>query len=192
MSIEIPPLYHISFNRHLPLVMNPRQPWGSEVEPTEEELKNEKPPDPDAWIFAEFQTPRVSFSPSLFKCVQAVYANTHQLFESKRGLKEGLEFAVYRHDLRTKSRIMTPDELSKKRLVWDAHITQEYCFLDPVSIYFCGTVIVRLTEAVVGMKVYPFNDKSMKTIKSNVPDGDELAFRQTLGFRGKKFAIQFF
>lgn len=190
MSRDIPPLYHISFNRKLPLTLDPREPWGSEIEPTEDDPNKKE--DPDAWIFAEFQTPRISFSPTILHCVQAVYANTHQLFESPRGLKEGLEFAVYRHDPRKRSRIMFPEDLSNKRLVWDAHITQEHCFLDPVSVYYCGNIIARLNGSIRGMQVHPFNDKSMKTIKSNVPDGDDLTFKQTVRLKDEKYRIKFF
>lgn len=189
MSRDIPPLYHISFDRHLPLVMTPREPWGSEIEPTEDQKEKN---DPDDWIFAEFRTPRVSFSPTILHCVQAVYANTHQLFQSARGLKEGLEFAVYRHDPRKRSRIMFPEDLCAKRAVWDAHITQEYCFLDPVTVYYCGNIIAKLKGPIKGMQVHPFNDKSMKTIQSNVPDGDDLIFSQSVRLKGDKYRVQFF
>lgn len=49
---------------------------------------------------------------------------------------------------------------------------------DPVAIYYCGNIIARLKDPIKGMQVHPFNDKSMKTIQSNVPDGDELIFSQ--------------
>jgi hypothetical protein len=188
---DIPPLYHISFNRKLPLTLVPREPWGSELQPDESQPQD-IPTDPDSWIFAEFQTPRVSFSPSLFHCVQAVYANTHHLFESPRGMKEGLEFAVYRHDPRSRARIMFPEDLSKQKAVWDAHITQEHCFLDPVQVYYCGTFVARLLNGVNGFDVHPFNDKSMKAVRSKVPTADDLSFKQTLRLRGDKYQLKFF
>ena len=188
---DIPPLFHISFNRKLPLTLTPREPWGSELQP-DESTPQEKQTDPDAWIFAEFQTPRVSFAPSIFHCVQAVYPNTHQLFQSPRGLKEGLEFAVYRADPRTKGRILTPEDLCKKRAVWDAHITHEYCYLDPVSIYYCGNVVARLLNGISGFDIYPFNDKSMKAIKSVIPTADDISFKQTIRLRGDKYKLKFF
>jgi hypothetical protein len=191
MMRDIPSLYHISFDRKLPLTLIPREPWGSELQPDESTPQKESA-DPDAWIFAEFKTPRVSFSPSLLCCVQAVYANTHHLFQSPRGLKEGLEFAVYRYDPRSKARIMFPEDLSKKRAVWDAHITKEHCFLDPVQIYYCGTFVARVEKDIPGMMVHPFNDKSMKEIKSVVPHADDLTFKQTLRLRGDKYQLQFF
>lgn len=189
---DIPPLFHISFNRKLPLTMVPREPWGSELIP-DETTPQEKPTDPDAWIFAEFRTPRVSFSPSLFHCVQAIYPNTHQLFTSPKGIKEGLEFSVYKYDPRSKARIMFPEDLSAKRAVWDAHNTKEHCFLDPVRVYYCGNFIARLEDGkVMGFDVIPFNDKSMKPINSTVPVADELVFKQTVRLRGDKYALKFF
>jgi hypothetical protein len=187
---DIPPLYHISFNRKLPLTLTPREPWGSELQP-DETTPQEESTDPDAWIFAEFQTPRVSFSPTILNCVQAVYANTHHLFQSPRGLKEGLEFAAYRYDPRSKSRIMFPEDLSKKRAVWDAHITNEHCFLDPVHIYYCGTFIAKVQEGIKGIMVHPFNDKSMKEINSTIPVDDQIVFKQTLRLRGDKYKLKF-
>lgn len=188
-SREIPELFHISFNRHLPSVLDPRQPWGGEVEPTEDDPKSK---DPDAWIFAEFKTPRVSFSPTLADCVKAVFPNTHQLFQSPKGLKEGCEFAVYKYDPRSRAKIMFPEDLCEQRAVWDAHITKEHCFLEPVSVYFCGTVIIKLLGNFPGIMVHPFNDQSMKQIKSNVPTADDLSFKQTLRLRGEKFKVKFF
>lgn len=171
--------------------MVPREPWGSEEAP-DESVPQEKSTDPDAWIFAEFQTPRVSFSPSILKCVQAVYANTHHLFQSPRGLKEGLEFSVFRFDPRSHSRVMTPEDLSKKRKVWDAHITEEFCFLDPVQVYFCGTVMAKVPPNIKGMMVHPFNDKKMKLISSIVPTDDEVSLVQTLRLRGEKCRIKLY
>lgn len=188
---DIPPLYHISFNRKLPLILTPREPWGSELQP-DENTPQEEPTDPDAWIFAEFKTPRVSFSPSMSHCVKAVYANTHHLFQDPRGLKEGLEFAVYRLDPNSKARMMTPEDLCKQRAVWDAHITQEHCFLDPVRIYYCGNMIARVEKGIKGFDVYPFNDKTMKPINSVVPRDDDMTFKQTVRLRGSKYELKFF
>jgi hypothetical protein len=188
---DIPPLYHISFNRKLPLTLVPREPWGSELQP-DENTPQDIPTDPDAWIFAEFRTPRVSFSPTLLHCVQAVYPNTHHIFEDPRGIKEGVEFAVYRYDPRSRARIMFPEDLSKQRAVWDAHVTQEHCFLDPVQIYYCGSIIARLQNGVRGFDVIPFNDKSMKPINSKVPTADDIVFKQSVRLRGDKYQLKFF
>lgn|SRR5437763_1720099 len=188
---DIPPLYHISFNRKLPLVLVPREPWGSELQPDESQPQ-EEPTDPDAWIFAEFQTPRVSFSPTIFQCVQAVYANTHQLFQNPRGLKEGLEFAVYRLDPHSKARVLFPEDLARKREVWDAHITQEHCFLDPVHIYYCGNIIAKVDKGIKGFDVHPFNDPTMKGINSTVPKINECHLTQSLKLRGDKYRIKMY
>lgn len=188
---DIPPLYHISFNRKLPLTLIPREPWGSELQP-DESVPQEEPTDPDSWIFAEFQTPRVSFAPTLLQCVQGVYPNTKDVFQSPRGKKEGVEFAVYRADPRTKGRILTPEDLCKKRAVWDAHVTQEYCYLDPVTIYYCGSVIVRLLNGIRGFDVHPFNDPTMKKINTTVPTADDVSFAQSVKLKGSKYDLKFF
>lgn len=181
---DLPVLYHISFDRKLPEILRPRQPYGSELQ--------KKNASEEENIFAEFKTPRVSFSPSIYHCLQAVYPNTHQIFQSSRGLKEGVEMAVYRLDDQKKARAMTPTDLCRAHAVWDAHITKEHCFLDPVRIYFCGIVNIRVEKNIKGLMVHPFNEKHRKEIRSIIPVDDDVTFKQVEKIDGDEFRLKFF
>lgn len=173
---DIPPLYHISFNRRLPLVLNPRQPDGSELE--------------NQGVYKETDIPRVSFSPTIFQCLQAIYPNVWEIMEDPRGQKEGVEFAVYRYDPRSRARVVFPEQLSEKRWVWDAHVTHEHCFLDPVHIYFCGTVIAKVPRDVPGLTIYPYNDKTVPPREHSLFESAEI--RQSLKLRGSKYDMKLF
>lgn len=176
MSKDIPPLYHISLNRKLPLTLIPRQPDGTELE--------------NQGVYKETEVPRVSFSPTMFTCLQAIYPNVWSLFENPRGQKEGVEFAVYRFDPRSHARVVTPDELTKRRWVWDAHITQEHCFLDPVQIYYCGNIVAKVPNDVPGLTIYPYNDKSLPPRENSL--FTDAIFKQTVRLRNEKYRIKFF
>ena len=173
----VPPLYHLSFNKNLPLTLKPRLPDGSD-------LSSEKT------VVSEFETPRVSFSPSIYGCLLGIYSNISQLMESPKGQKEGCEFAVYRFDPRSKARILFPEDLTEKRLVWDAHVTKEHCFLDAVDIYYCGHVIALVENSVPGLTIYPYNDKSLVPVENTL--FEDATFRQTVRLRGDKYKLKFF
>lgn len=175
--MQLPKLFHISLNDKLPSTLQPRQPDGHDD-------------NKEGAIYTEFDTPRVSFSPCIFHCLQAIYPNVWQLFENKKGQKDGVEFAAYAAAPKPSNRVVTPEQLTKKRWVWDAHITQEHCFLDPIDIYYCGKFIAWVDESEPGLTIYPYNDKKEKP-RENSLFGDA-RFRQTVRLRGDKYRLQFF
>lgn len=121
-SIEYP-LFHLSFNKDLEGVWKPREPDGYNTQPTkkltDEEIKLSEP-----------SYPRISTSPTLPQCFQAVYSNVKHYFE-----KEGypyLEFFVYTPVFKGEERILLPKTLTMLDLTLDAHVTQEHVILDDV------------------------------------------------------------
>lgn len=123
-----PTLYHLSFNSNLEGVWSPQLPDGEYGAVSDPNLH----PEPD--------TARISLSPTLEGCFQAVYANVKHLF--KNSPDRTLEFSVYKAQFKGNERIVTPDKLSKYRMVHDAHITLEHCVLDPLKMVHVGKVIV--------------------------------------------------
>jgi hypothetical protein len=150
----IPWLYHISPDGKLPAKFIPRLPAGSEE-------KNQG-------VFKEFNVPRVSFSPCVFRCLQAIIPNVYEQLFSEEGQKNGCEFYVYRMKSGQNVRIKTPEELTKEHLVWDAHITHEHCVLDPVEVINCGKVNARVDKSDPGLTIYPYNDHSLKPVKNKL------------------------
>lgn len=150
----IPWLYHISFDGKLPEKLTPRLPDGT----------NKK----DQGEFKEFDAPRVSFSPCVFRCLQAIIPNVYERLFSDEGQKSGCEFYVYRMKSGQNVRIKTPEELTKEHLVWDAHITHEHCVLDPVEVISCGRVNAWVDKSDPGLTIYPYNDRSLKPVKNKL------------------------
>jgi hypothetical protein len=72
-----------------------------------------------------------------------------------------MHFFVYRPILKGNERILTPDDLTTKRLVWDAHVTREYRILDKVIMELVGSVQVANPERTASRKTRPFNDPKL-------------------------------
>lgn len=172
----LPRLFHISLNDKLPTTLKPQRPEGFE--------------DPEQGVFKEFDHPRVSFSPTIYQCLQAIFPNVWQLFSTPKGQKEGIEFSAYAAKPNQKARVILPERLTKDRLVWDAHITQEHCFLDPVEIYYCGKFIAFVENNDPGLSIHPYNEKSIPARENSLCSDPR--FRQTVRFRGDKYRLAFF
>jgi len=115
-------LYHLSFNRSLPETLTPRLP--------------------DGWEDGngEFTTPRVSFSTNILGAVRAIWPNIDHIW---RGSPDGwLTIHVYQGQLQTQ-RVLWTQDLVKDRLVFDAHMTDEVCVLDPIEVQYVKTIRIR-------------------------------------------------
>jgi hypothetical protein len=135
-------------------MLAPRKPAGSD--------------DKDQGILKEFTAPRVSFAPSIFHCLQAIIPNVYEKLFSDEGQKNGVDFFVYQMKPGQKVRIKTPMELTKERLVWDAHVTHEYCVLDPVEIVPLGKINAWVDKSDPGLTIYPYNDHSLEPQKNKL------------------------
>lgn len=149
-----PTLYHLSFNSQIEGIWVPKPPDGDGVVSD----------DPN--LFAEPGDARISLSPTLEQCFQAVYANVKHLFEQSPDGK--LTFSIYTPKFTGKERIVTPDTLTKERMVHDAHITGEHCVLDPLMMVWSGQVIVDKPSDSKKIHYYAFGKKA-KTYYGWVP-----------------------
>jgi hypothetical protein len=135
-------LYHISFRGDLQGVWTPRNPDGSDLE----KPKDDSEPD----------LPRISCSPTLRQCFQAIYPNISHLFEVER--YPYMDFYAYSPELRAGTRVLTPKDLTAKRMVHDAHMTDEHCILDPVYMRLASKVRIRNTNKKPFLRHRPFGD----------------------------------
>lgn len=175
--MELPKLFHISLNDKLPSTLIPKKPEGSDDES-------------EGKIYTEFSTPRVSFAPTIFHCLQAIIPNVWHLFDTTSGQKNGVEFAAYVANPNRRNKVVTPEELTKKRWVWDAHVTHEYCFLNPIDIYYCGKFLAFVDKSDPGLTIYPYNDKKEKPRENSLIA--DARFKQIVKFRGEKYRLKFF
>lgn len=138
---------HLSFKGDLEGLWYPRQPAGYEHGP-----KNE--------LLRETSIPRISFSPTYLQCFQAIYRNVSHYFEEQKF--PHMDFYVYTPILTGKERIITPDILTQRRMVWDAHITEEHCILDPVKVVLHSKIRILNSAKVQEITVYPYNNRRLK------------------------------
>jgi hypothetical protein len=136
----LPPLLHISF-RKLPSILKPQLPAGSNTKKSK---------------YSEPEVPRVSFSPTIEKCFQAIYPNVSKYFEEEN--YPYMTFYVYQAQLTSSNDVMTPQELIQKRWVHDAHMTEEHIVLNPVRIKLIGKWDVLNTSKSPDLMYRPFND----------------------------------
>lgn len=108
------------------------------------------------WLYPEPPMKSISLAPTVECCFTGVYPNIARFFE-KDNVKY-LDFAVYEPDFNGHERIILPDTLTKDKLVWDAHITNEYRVLDSVDMVKKGTVRIFNTNKSPTRKTHPFNN----------------------------------
>jgi hypothetical protein len=142
----IPELYHISFDGSLEKTWYPQNPAGSEQS--------------HASSTSEPDLPRISCAPTIEQCFQAIYPNVCRYFEKEN--YPHMDFYVYQPQLKGSERVLTPEDLRKSRFVHDAHMTQEYCILDPVYMKRTMKVTITNTNKSEFMKHRPFADGRFK------------------------------
>lgn len=140
---SLPKLYHISFDDSLEKTWTPMNPAGDESENKKSEI-------------AEPDLPRISCSPSIHQCFQAIYQNIGHYFTKEKF--PNMDFYVYEPQLNKKHRVLTPTQLQDKHYVHDAHITQEHCILDPVYMKKTMKVRIQNTNSSPMISYYPFDD----------------------------------
>lgn len=60
-----------------------------------------------------------------------------------------------------KIHLVTPDELTKEKQVWDAHVTREYHTEQAVKMVKVGKVMVKRPKNESFLKTHPFGDKQL-------------------------------
>lgn len=149
-------LFHISFNSKLPKVLKPRQPDGS----TDAIVDPMTLADLEKNSFAEHLPPRVSFSPSIQECFTAVYPNVSHYFEKEN--YPHMDYYVYRPTKLVKR--IDPDLVLKE--VWDAHVTNEVCFIEDVPCELIAQIRIfnpyKGNKKVEEIRTRPFQNAFMK------------------------------
>ena len=139
--IKTKKLYHISFDGDLEGEWKPKLPDGYDDKPS----KNK-----------EFDIPRICVSPSINQCFQAIYPNVSKYFEELH--YPNMDFFVYSPILNGEQRILSPEYLTKKKMVHDAFLTDEHDILDTVYMKRIGKVQILNTEKNEFIKYHPFNN----------------------------------
>lgn len=120
--------YHLSFNKDLPEILYPRAVAGSDTV-----SKNPKEP-----VYTEPETPRICFSKTLAGCFMAFYPNISQYFEMNDKAYPSVDFWAYVTE--DPNVDVATDVLTKKLMVWDAHVTGEVWYTHPVKIKRLGKI----------------------------------------------------
>lgn len=132
-------LYHLSFQPKLSGVWFPQLPVGTNT----------------ACQYPEPDIPRISLSPSIEDCFRAIYPNVSKYFEEK--LYPSMDFYVYEPILTGNEIILTPDMLTDKGHVHDAHMTREHCIINPTYLKCSGQVRIFNTNDSPNIYYRPFN-----------------------------------
>jgi len=138
-------LYHISFNGKLAGVWDPE----FNQKPDENHAGNEE------W-YPEPNLGRISVSDSIRGCFLGVFPNVVKFFKENK--YPHMNFFVYSPVFKGDERVVTPGMLTENRMVWDAHVSQEYLILDEVQMKLVGEVEVKNTTKSKIAWSHPFND----------------------------------
>jgi len=144
--LELPPLFHISFNGKLEGVWDPEFNQKPDDNHPEEPVAEE-----DQW-YPEPSIGRISVAPTIEGCFRGVWANLSMIHYPH------VNYYVYSPVFKGKERVVTPDTLVKDRLVWDAHVTQEYLILDEVEMKLVGEIQVVNRRMGPYLRIHPFGD----------------------------------
>lgn len=112
-----------------------------------------------SWPYPEPSLPRISVGPTIEQCFRGVFPNVADFFQKKN--YPYMQFSVFSPKFVGTERIITPEELSKQRMVWDACVSEEHCILDDTWMEYVGNVIVYNTNKSPTMFIHPFGDKKL-------------------------------
>lgn len=135
-------LYHISFDGDLEGLWEPKEPAGGGSQSDT----------------SEPNTPRICVSPTIEQCFQAIYPNVSKYFEEKN--YPHMDFYVYIAQVVGTEEIITPEALTAKRYVPDAHLTDEYWILDPTFMQKHSKIRIKNTNDNKWLEFHPYNDES--------------------------------
>jgi hypothetical protein len=152
-SINHNKFYHISFKDSLEGIWKPKNPDGGEVENKYYNTELD---------ISEPNLPRISVSTSIEKCFQTIYPNISKYFEEDN--YPYMEFYVYSPILKGNEKIISSKDLVNKRMVHDAHMTDEYIILNPVYMKKIYKIKIYNTNKNTFLYHHPFNDNKMTKI----------------------------
>ena len=140
-------LYHISFNGELEGLWVPGTQAGSDTPGEAED---------SSWAYPEPAMTAISLSPTVEACFVGVFPNVARFFEKEH--YPHMNFFVYQPVFEGHERVVKPSTLTKDKLVWDAHITQEHRILDNVVMSRIGEIEVLNTNMSSTRETHPYND----------------------------------
>lgn len=108
--------------------------------------------------YQEPSSKRISVSTDIIKCLQAIYPKISNDFENLN--KKSLIFCVYSPVLVGNEQIIYPEELTDKKYVHDAHMTNEHWILSEVYMKKIYKIEVLNPKDKKFLYYYPFNDKN--------------------------------
>lgn len=111
---------------------------------------------------AEADIPRISCSPSELQAFQAIYPNISHLFEEEN--LPYIDLAVYSPVIEVKTKIIYPEDLTTRRLVWDAHVTSEHGILTSTQMNQIGVIRIFNTSDKPDLFTCPYNDNNEAAI----------------------------
>lgn len=143
----------------------PRVPvFDEEDEPPEGATEVETIYQPSDPIYSENLPPRICMSDSIAGCFAGIFPNLYHLYEPPlKKWEQVLDLFVYCPLTLSERDTYTPERLDKEKLVWDAHLSREYCTLAPMEM-LRYPLKVRLHFNVQKKKstylqIRPFNDQ---------------------------------
>lgn len=99
---------------------------------------------------------RISVAPTIEQAFRGIYPGVADMFKVKK--YPYLEYSVFKPMFTGKENLVLPTELTVRRMVWDACVTQETCILDPIHMRHIGRVRIFNTNASPTMYIHPFGD----------------------------------
>lgn len=149
-------LFHLSFREDLEGTWYPRSPYSqlTAQQRTPIDIVKLDYDDP----IAEPDEPRISFSPSIEQCFQAIYCNVKHYFIKEK--YPYIDMYVYVPIITENTIIETPIELTTGYKVWDAFYTEEHWITTPTEMKIHSKVRIYNTIKTGHIEIYPFNDKT--------------------------------
>ena len=135
-------VYHLSFNKDLPNVLKPKQPYG--LGTNKEHFTYEDLPE------------RTSFSPTIKECWYAIYQNVKHYFNDGQYKYPYLNFYVYSANITSDTKII--DEETMMARVHDYYKTKEVAVTEPIEVELVGKVRIYNNEDARNIYYYPFNN----------------------------------
>lgn len=165
MSLTVPAnrvkqvLYHISFKDDLQGLWKPLN-------------KDELPQEEQNEMYYEPLPDRVSTAPSIEQCFMGIYNNIRHLLEGKSKEHPTISFHLYRAIPKPGARMLTPEVLQREWLVYDAHITEEYCLFGNVEMVYEKTIVIENTAdlpAKTRKVTHPFDRPEYDLYECGIP-----------------------
>lgn len=136
-------LYHLSLNPNLSGIWYPKQPDGHYTN--------------DSNLFYETPIAKISLSPSISQCYQAIYANIKLLYNEKNDV---ITFNVYKPVFKGNELVILPKTFTEQEMIHDAHITEEHGVITPLNMVLLGKAAIKCPSSCDKMYYNAFNKDS--------------------------------